>query len=96
MPTNGCQKMDANKWMPTNAAVKASLPLAHSWGALPPRLPNIAGGRCPPDPPPGGCWDEVEAEVEVEKWMPKNGCVEVEVEKTTFKTKSRRRALGPS
>ena len=31
-----------------------SLPLAHSWGALPPRPPNIAGGRCPPDPPPGG------------------------------------------
>ena len=61
--------MDAKKWMPKNAAAKApprfcggilwhpffdSLPLAHSWGALPPRPPNIAGGRCPPDPPPGG------------------------------------------
>ena len=35
-----------------NSSYKMIFP--HSWGALPPRPPNIAGGRCPPDPPPGG------------------------------------------
>ena len=80
MPKNGCHKMDANtcRWRPFLASIFwhpffDSLPLAHSWGALPPRPPTR--GPSPPGPPlniAGGVAPQTPHQGAAAPWTPAN------------------------